>query len=418
MYPAEALGFDLGALNDISRFFKQRYLTPGRLPGVLTLIARQGEVAYFEPQGLMDMERKEPVQQDTIFRIHSMAKPVTSVALMQLQEQGLVSLDDALSKFIPEFEVLQVYKAGRYPNFKTESPARPVTVKDLLTHTAGFTYDFVYQNEIDRAYRRLGLNVAQPTCNLEGFTNKLAEVPLLFSPGSAWNYSVATDVVGRLVEIISAQSLDDYFKTNIFVPLGMKDTAFYVPVKKLDRFASCYQRRIYWGKGFTLYDDAERSLFRQSPQLLGGGGGLVSTAHDYLQFCQMLLNGGELNGFRILKPQTVATMTSNHLPGGRLLTDMNRGSLAEILFNGVGFGLGFAVVVDPEKTGHACSKGEYSWGGFASTAFWIDPVEEMVVIFMTQLVPSTSYPIRRELRNLVYAALKNSDSDRHRQSQG
>ena len=405
MSSAEALGFDAGALREISHFLEQQYLAPGKLPGVLTLIARKGEVAHFEAQGLMDTARKKPLQRDTIFRIYSMTKPVTSVALMQLQERGLVGLDDEVSRFIPEFGNLHVYRGGRYPNFITELPDRPVTIRDLLTHTAGLTYDFAYQNDVDRAYRRLGLNAAAPATDLAGFISKLVNVPLLFSPGSAWNYSVATDVVGRLIEIISGLSLDAYFNQHVFAPLGMKDTAFYVPEGKLDRFASCYQYGPSWGKSYRLYDDVKRSPFRAPPLLLSGGGGLVSTAQDYLQFCQMLLNGGECNGVRLLQPGTVATMTRNHLPEQQQLTDMNRGSLAEILFDGVGFGLGFSVVLEPEATGHACSRGEYSWGGFASTAFWIDPAEDIVVIFMTQLIPSTIYPIRRELRNLVYAAL-------------
>ena len=353
--------------------------------------------------GLMDRERKKPVEWDTVFRIFSMTKPVTSVALMMLFEKGLIQLDDPVYRYIPSFRKLEVYVSGVDGSFETRAPDRSLTIKDLLSHQSGFTYDFLKENEIDAAYSSRGIGSATQK-DLASLIDSLSDLPLLFSPGDRWNYSVSTDVCGHLVELISGQSLDTFFYENIFEPLGMSDTGFYVPAVDIPRFSANY---LYNLNGLPkLLDDPLKSRFINRPSFLSGGGGLVSTAEDYLAFCKMILGGGELNGNRILSRKTIDLMSANHLTGGVDLAEVASGRWSETSYQGMGFGLGFSVVKDPSMTLVPGSVGELAWGGMANTAFWIDPLEDMAVVFMTQLVPSGIYNIRRELRTLVYSAIE------------
>jgi CubicO group peptidase (beta-lactamase class C family) len=403
MSKAKSLGFSPERLQRIDRFLQDKYVGPGRMPGVQFVLARKGEVVHQAVLGNRDVERGTPLTEDTVFRIYSMTKPVTSVALMMLVEEGLIALDDPVAKHIPAWKDLAVFSAGLEPGFLTTAPARPMQVVDLLRHTSGLTYGFQSRTNVDAAYRKLRVEEVYAGHDLEGFIGMLAKLPLEFSPGEAWNYSVATDVLGYLVQKIAGKPLDQLFAERIFEPLTMVDTGFHVREDQRSRFGACYNATPQGG--LKLQDDPQTSPYLAPPPLLSGGGGLVSTAADYLRFANMLLNGGELDGARVLAPKTLRLMTSNHLPGGKDLTELSRSLFSESTNAGVGFGLGFAVVFDPPKTLIPCSVGEFYWGGAASTAFWVDPVEEVTAVFMTQLLPSSSYPIRRELRTLVYGAL-------------
>jgi len=324
-----------------------------------------------------------------------MTKSITSVAVMQLLEKSRFRLDDPVYWYIPEFKNVGVFQAGVYPNFLTSKPERPITIKDLLTHMSGLTYGFMYRTNVDAAYR--SSDTTRPD-NLQKFIESLSELPLEFSPGDKWNYSVSTDVLGHLVEVVSGLKLDEYFKHNIFEPLGMADTDFSCPEEKLNRLASLYE-----------HNPSGEPKLMEVPALdvkfLSGGGGLYSTMSDYYQFASMLLNKGELNGKRILGRKTVEYMTMNHLPDGKDLTEMSESAFSETPYAGVGFGLGFSVMIDPAKSQTLSDVGEFGWGGMASTVFFINPKEDMLVIFLTQLVPSSTYQVRRELRSLVYSAL-------------
>lgn len=394
-------GLDLTRLERIGAHLEKAYLEPGKLPGTVTLVARNQEIVWVNAQGQMDVERGKAMQRDTLFRIYSMTKPITSIALMQLYERGLLLLDDPVHKYIPSFKNLRVYQSGVYPNFITTACTQAMTIKDLLTHMSGLTYGFMQRTNVDAAYRELGLDTGRGL-TLADLVERLSTLPLEFSPGSAWNYSVSTDVLGYLVELISGQSLPEYFAEHIFKPLGMQDTGFYVPEDKKARFASCYQLA---PTGFSLQDDAQHSPFLTRPSFHSGGGGLISTIDDYYCFAQMLANGGEFNGARIIGRKTLSFMRRNHLPAGKDLPEVSVGAFSETPYAGSGFGLGFSVKTDTVKAQALGSEGEYGWGGMAGTTFWVDPVENLLVIFMTQLIPSSSYPVRQELRALTYGAL-------------
>ncbi len=402
-------GLSTERLSQIDRHLTENYIEPGKLAGALTLVARKGEIAHFSAIGQMDAERGKATRDDTIFRIYSMSKPITSVALMSLYEEGRFQLDDPVHKFIPSWENLRVWEGGAHPLWLTRHVDRPMSVRDLMSHQSGLTYGFMMRNSVDAAYRKLGImaresDLGLPDETLADQVEKLSKVPLQFSPGTAWNYSVSTDVCGHLVELISGKRFDEYLQERIFEPLSMVDTGFAVPDEKLDRFGACYAPTP--GGGRFLQDDPEKSAYRHQPKLLSGGGGLVSTAMDYYRFCQMLLNGGQLDDVRILGRKTIGLMTSNHLPGGvDLAAVAPSGQFSEVAFEGTGFGLGFSVLLDPATAQIPGSPGQYAWGGAASTAFWIDPVEEVILIFMTQLLPSGTYPLRRELQVLVNAAI-------------
>ncbi|HEY0648524.1 serine hydrolase domain-containing protein [Phenylobacterium sp.] len=397
-----ANGFSKDRLQRIDRFLQEKYVGPGRMPCAQFLLARDGEVVHQTILGQQDPERGVPLAEDTVFRIYSMTKPITSVALMQLVEEGMIALDDPVSRHIAEWKDLGVFSAGTGP-YLTTPPTRPMQVVDLLRHTSGLTYGFQNRTNVDAAYRKLKLEAMHGEHDLEAMIHMLAKLPLEFSPGEAWNYSVATDVCGYLVQKLTGQPLDQVFQERIFDPLKMVDTGFFVRDDQRPRFAACYDAAP--GGKLKLQDDAQKSPYLAPPALLSGGGGLVGTAADYMRFATMLVNGGKLDGARILAPKTLELMASNHLPGGKDLTELSRSLFSESTNAGVGFGLGFATVFDPPQTLIPCSFGEFYWGGAASTAFWVDPIEQVTAVFMTQLLPSSTYPVRRELRTLAYAAL-------------
>jgi CubicO group peptidase (beta-lactamase class C family) len=398
----ESVGLNSQQLNRVGEHLRGRYVEQGKIPGSLALVARHGKVCYLDVAGQRDIERAEPMTTDTIFRIYSMTKPITSVAIMTLFEKGLLSLTDPVHRYIPSWRNLQVRTGGSLPLFTTEACNRPMTIRDLLMHTAGLTYDFMHQTNIDHAYRKLNVGRPAPGYTLQHMIDDLAQLPLEFSPGSRWNYSLATDVLGYLVEVISGQSLLEYLNETIFEPLGMHDTSFEIAEDKLPRFASCYERNA--AKDLVCSDDGQNSHFA-GRTFYSGGGGLLSTAGDYYRFCQMLINGGTLDGQRVIGSRTLDFMTRNHLPGGADMSEFAKGSFAETIYEGVGFGLGFASKLDAAQNGSPCTEGSYFWGGLASTLFWVDPEEELVVIFMTQLMPSSTFNFRGQLEALIYAAL-------------
>ena len=399
----EEVGLSSSRLARIGDHMK-RYIDAGKIAGALTLVARRGQVAFLEPLGHLEIERRRPVTRDSVWRIYSMTKPITSVGLMMLYEEGRFQLDDPVHRFIPSWRDLRIFVGGNYPTFKTAPVERPMTIRDLLSHTSGLTYGFMERTNVDAAYRKLGVaDQARSGYTLQDMVDTLAELPLEFSPGTRWNYSVATDVVGHLIEVISGQRLDAYLRERILEPLGMRDTSFVLGEEQAARFAANYERQA--DGNLKLIDDPEQSTYRKR-SFFSGGGGLLSTAPDYFRFTAMLQNMGELDRVRLLGRKTVELMTMNHLPGGQELTDLAQaGMFTETAYAGVGFGLGFSVMQSPARAQILGSPGEFAWGGAASTAFWIDPVEDLTVIFMTQLMPSSSYPLRRELRVLTYAAL-------------
>lgn len=377
------------------------YVEDGRLPCAVCLVNRRGRETFFHSVGKSDVENDRNVQRDTVFRIYSMSKPVTSVALMMLYERGKFQLDDPVSKFVPSWKNLRVYESGEGDNVKTRPAKTPMTIKHLLTHTAGLTYGFMSNHPIDVLYRQRGVQ-GGGSHTLEGMIERLSEVPLLYDPGSLWRYSFATDVCGYLVQLFSDCDLDEFVKEEICSPLGLEDTDFHVRGESADRLAACYQHA---SDGFELQDATEGSRYLQRPTFLSGGGGMVSTIDEYQRFAQMLLNKGEFQGVRLLGRKTVEYMASNHLPGNVDLAGMGQPVFSETSFEGIGFGLGFSVVIDPAAASVLDSVGEFAWGGAASTYFWIDPVEHLTVVFMTQLLPSSTWPIRRELKTLVYQSL-------------
>ena len=404
--PAEA-GLDTGRLRRLDEHLA-RYVDDGRLPGWLVTVSRRGRVAHVSSYGSRDAEKGLPVESDTLWRIYSMSKPVTSVAAMMLYEEGAFELTDPVSKFIPSFAAARVYTGGSDQRPVTVPATEPVRIWHLLTHTAGLTYGFHRVHPCDAMYRAAGFDLSLPPgVSLAAACDTWAGIPLLFQPGAEWNYSVATDVLGRVVEVASGLPLDEFFARRIFDPLGMTETAFYAPPDQLSRLAALYA---LGPGGKAVRFDALGEEGRKPPPFPSGGGGLVSTAADYHRFTQMLLPradspGGELDGMRLLSPRTVAYMGRNHLPGGLDLEKFGRPLDPRTPFGGVGFGLGFAVVIDPAPGKVVRSAGELSWGGMASTAFWIDPAEDLTVSFFTQLVPSSAYPIRPQLRQLVYQAV-------------
>ena len=402
-YSQPKSSFAADRLARIEPFIKERYLDTGLLPNAQLLVAHRGEIAHFSSQGSA-REGGQAIDQGSLFRIASMTKPVTSIAFMMLLEEGKVALDTPVHRVLPEFRKLGDYNGGGggVP-FAVKPLDRPMLMVDLLRHTAGLTYGFQNRSNIDAAMRAGKFENWHGNFDLDSFVAALSELPLEFSPGEAWNYSVATDVLGAVVQRVSGLSLDAFFAERIFGPLGMDDTCFAVPAAKTDRLTDCYT--FVPGKGRVMYDRGAESAWSRQPKFLSGGGGLVSTALDYHRFCKMLLNGGELDGVRIVSRKTLELMASNHLPGGGDLAGMSRSLFSEAANAGTGFGLGFAVNLDPVRSMVPGSIGEFYWGGMFSTAFFIDPVEQVTMVFMTQLSPSSVYPIRRELKTLIYAAL-------------
>jgi CubicO group peptidase (beta-lactamase class C family) len=400
--PAE-VGLDAARLRRIDEHFAG-YVDDGRLPGWLVLVSRRGRIAHLSTYGQRDIEAGLPMQPDTLFRIYSMTKPVTSVAAMMLYEQGAFELTDPISRFLPEFADMRVFVKGTAAKPITVPATEPIRIWHLLTHTTGLTYGFHHTNPVDAMYRAAGFEYAASAGrDLAASCAVWATLPLLFEPGTEWNYSISTDVLGRLVEVVGGKPLDDFFAERIFQPLAMTDTGFWVDGAHAGRLAALYTPHPGTGRAMRL--DAYGNIALRRPESLSGGDGLVSSAGDYHRFARMLACGGELDGVRLLGPRTVRYMIRNHLPGGADLETFGRPVFAEARFEGVGFGLGFAVVQDPVAYRTLTSVGEFAWGGLASTAFWVDPVEDVVVLFLTQLAPSSTYPIRTQLRQLVNQAL-------------
>ncbi len=396
----EQVGLSAARLARISGWMRG-WVDSGKLPGMTVCVMRKGQLAFAETYGKADVERNRPMRPDTIVRIYSMTKPLTSTAIMMLYEEGRFQLDDPISRFIPAFKNPRVYAGGSRGKLDSMPAEREITFRDLLTHTSGLTYGFMESTPVDAVYRDQKIDFGTATASLADVVERLAAVPLIAQPGKAWNYSVATDVLGYLVQVISGQPFDVFLREKVLKPLGMLDTDFVVAKDKQERFATCYMP----GKDgrLAVMDDPTKSNYLAPRNGYSGGGGLAGTAGDYLRFCKFMLNKGELDGVRLLGRKTVELMTSNHLPGD--MADMGMPRFSESPYYGIGFGLGFSVMIDPAKAQILGSAGEYAWGGAASTAFWCDPQEDMAVVLLTQLYPSSTYPIRRDLRVLTYQAI-------------
>lgn len=380
----------------------QSYVDDKKVPGAICMVARDGKVVHHTIHGNMDDEANKPMANDTIFRIYSMTKPIASVALMMLYEEGRFQLDDPASQFIPELGDLKVFDGGTADDYQVRDPARVMTVRDLLMHCSGLIGGNP-ETPVGELYIKAELRGGDGT--LASMVKRLGELPLYCDPGSEWNYGISTDLVGYLCEVISGQPFDQYLQERIFDPLDMTDSGFQVPEDQLDRFAACYRRGREDEASYVLSDPPAESIYLKPRTYFSGAGGLVSTAHDYMNFCKMLSNGGELEGERIIGSRTLEYMASNHLPDNCDLAAMGQPRFTETTMDGIGFGLGFAVLLDPTVSQVIGTPGEYYWGGAASTAFFISPDEELALLFLTQLLPSGTYPFRRQLRAAVYGAI-------------
>ncbi|MEO8927506.1 MAG: serine hydrolase domain-containing protein [Caulobacteraceae bacterium] len=402
-------GLSTARLERITQHLERHYIAPGKIAGCQVAVARHGHLAYLRSFGQMDREAGKAMADDAIFRIYSMTKPITSVALMTLYERGYFQLNDPVSRFFPAWKDQRVWVSGEGEAMVTQAPVRPVSMRDMLCHTGGLTYGSVLTAlgapdmglAVDKVYATLRIRRDQGE-TLMGFMDKLAQVPLLYQPGDRWMYSLSTDVCGALVEKIAGQRFDKYLQDTLFDPLGMKDTAFIVAPEKVDRFCANYRRDA--DKSLRLLEAPETSEYLSQPSFFAGGSGLTSTTADYLRFCEMLRRGGELEGARILGPRTVALMHRNHLKGGQDLAAMAVGGFSETADAGVGFGLGFATTLDEVATG-GLGGGDYYWGGAASTMFSIDPIEDLTLVFMTQFMPSGTFNFRGQLKSIVYSSI-------------
>ena len=398
-------GFSQAKLARIDRHLIENYIAPGKIAGCQVMVARRGTAAYFKSFGDMDRERARPVQEDTIFRIYSMTKPITSIALMTLYEEGRFQLNDPVHRFLPAWRDHEVWVRGEGADMVTRPPASPMTMRHVLSHTSGLTYGALLDADphpVNGVYQELGVRRSDGE-TMTSFAEKLSRVPLRFDPGTRWLYSLATDVCGCLVEVISGQKFEDFLQQRIFEPLGMTDTAFWVPESKINRFAANYQRAA--DKSLHLIDDPLTSSYLTAPSFPSGGGGLVSTTTDYAKFCDMLRLRGSANGVEIIGSRTLALMTKNHILNSADLRQTAIGSFSETAYEGVGFGLGFATTLDEISSGNI-GAGDYYWGGAASTIFWVDPVEDLYAVFMTQLMPSATFNFRGQLKNIIYGAIR------------
>ncbi len=398
MVAPEAVGFSSDRLSNINGKL-QDYVDRGKVAGFVTLVARGSEVAHFEACGYRDAENRRPMERDTIFRIYSMTKPITSIALMQLYERGKFQLPQPVSRYIPAFGKTKVLSGVGFLGQQLAPQDPPMTIHHLLTHTAGLSYGFFLDTPIDEMYRNSIFR--SETATLEEKTTGMAELPLRFQPGSAWNYSIATDVCGYLVQALADMPFEDYLEEKIFQPLGMVDTAFHVAEHNLGRFAKLYQHLPQEG-GFREYKGAPNIPFHdytKPAKAPSGGGGLVSTTADYWRFANMLLNEGEANDARVIGRKTLEFMTRNHIA-----PDLLPLAIGPIPIPGRGFGLGFDVVMDAAQTGVLNSDGNYGWSGAAATNFWVDPQEQLLGIIMTQLMDNM-LPFQQDFRALTYQAL-------------
>ncbi|MBC09084.1 MAG: serine hydrolase [Gammaproteobacteria bacterium] len=395
-------GFCDHRLERISEHLEQNYINTGKIPGCQVLIGRRGHVAYFRSFGFADKEREVAVRDDTIFRIYSMTKPITSIALMMLFEEGRLQLTDPVHKFIPSWKNQRVWVKGEGKSMELRSPSEPVSIAHLLSHTSGLTYGeslFPSDHPVDKLYG----SIREDKKSLAAFVDELAQIPLRFDPGTRWCYSLSTDVCGALVEIISGQTFSEFLSERIFIPLEMFDTAFTISDEKVPRLAANYERDE--NKNLVLIDDPVKSIYANTGRLQSGGGGLLSTTADYSKFCEMLLGGGKYLGCRIIGDRTLKMMSQNHLPKNADLASVAMGSFSETAYEGVGFGLGFAQTLS-EVRAQNLGAGDFYWGGMASTIFWVDPKESMFCVFMTQLVPSRTFNFRGQLKALVYSSIE------------
>jgi CubicO group peptidase (beta-lactamase class C family) len=400
--PSE-VGFDPTRLARIETHFS-KYVESGKLPGVHIAVTRGGKLAYETKIGHADVEAQKPIADDTIYRIYSMTKPICAVAAMMLWEEGLFELHDQVKWFIPSFANQKVFRSGTLTAPRFEPVSEPMEMWHLFSHTAGMTYGFVYANPVDQMYRNAGFEWGTPQGkNLEEVIDILAELPLMFQPGAEWAYSMSIDVLGRVVEVLSGMTLGEFMKKRIFEPLGMNDTGFFCPEDQAHRLAALYVPNPADKKALRADGMGAGALNKPVAEL--GGGGLVSTMADYVKFAEMLRGGGELNGVRILGPRTVELMGSNMLPNNADLTAYGRPLFSETTFDGVGFGLGMSVTLDAAAAKVPGTPGDYGWGGAASTNFTVDPLEDMTYTIMTQLLPSSTWPIRSQLKQLVHQAL-------------
>lgn len=405
---SKEVGFSAHRLKRIDKVF-QNYVDQNKLAGAVVIIARHGMVAYCERFGMMDLEASKSMKIDTIFRIYSMTKPITSVALLMQYEQGLFQLNDPVSKYIPEFADIEVFAGGSEQEYDTNELDREITIWHLLTHTAGLGYGFAEDSPVESMYRKKAFSgppVYTLQVPLHDMIQSLTKLPLIYQPGTAWRYSNATDVLGYLIEVISDMPLDTFFQSEIFDPLGMEDTGFYVPKDKLDRFAAMYGPAK--NSGIELLDAPLTSPYSKPTPCLSGGMGLVSTAPDYMRFAQMLLNDGEMDGTRLLGRKTIELMRSNQLPDDLIPIHVSSHTL-----HGCGFGLGFRVCVDVTQASRLGTIGEFGWGGYASTSFFVDPKEKLIGLLLTQLAPSRYYPVRNQMKTLTYQALVDNKSQLH-----
>lgn len=395
----EEVGFSSERLRRVNAWM-EGYVSGGKLAGAITMLSRAGETFHFQPYGVLNIDHCAPIQHDTIFRIYSMTKPITSVATMMLYEEGHFSLDDPVGKFIPALARMKVYDGLGENGMRLIEQERPITIRHLLTHTAGLSYGFHQDSPVEDMYR--AADITDPDSDLAEMADKLGKLPLVSQPGAKWRYSNATDVLGYLVEVVSGMPFDEFLRDRIIAPLGMQDTAFYLTEDKLDRLASVYAPAQNGG-GIAPLDNPLINRVQRPHTLFSGGGGLVSTASDYMRFCRMLLNGGALDGARLLAPKTVEMMRSDHLADDLKPFAVRKSTAGDT--KGCGFGLGFRVVTDIAQHGIIGSNGIYSWGGAASTVFWIDPAEDLIAILLTQFMPSSYYPIRREFQVATYQAM-------------
>ena len=395
------VGLDVKALDRLDQHFAH-YVDEGRLPGFLVAVSRGGRVAHLTTHGRRDVAAGLPVEADTLYRIYSMTKPVASVAALLLVEEGRLSLDDPVALHIPAFADPQVYVSGSGAGTRTRPADGPIRIRHLLTHTAGLTFAFYHSHPVDALYREAGLESAVvPGSTLAETVDVYASLPLQFEPGTQWNYSVATNVLGRVIEVVSGQPLDTFFAERIFGPLGMTDAGFCVTPEQAGRLAE-------------LYGDADGGgiepipglPLRGRPRFLSGSGGMVASAHDVHRFTELLRRRGELDGVRLLAPETVDLMTRNHLPGGADLRGFGSHPAHDEPGNdGVGFGLGVSVVIDPDRTKAPAGLGTYGWSGVATTTFWVDPGRDLSVQFLTQVRPKRAHTIHPDLKRLVHEAV-------------
>ena len=402
--PAE-LGLDPERLNRITAHFDRTYVDTSKLAGWVAVVARGGEVAWVGTGGSRDKEAGTPMTADSLFRIYSMTKPITSVAAMRLFEEGRFNLTDEIAPLLGCFEDPRIFTGGTVEAPSTRAATEPIRIWHLLTHTAGLTYGFQYQNEVDALYRQAGYDFGSPRgADNEQACRDWSTLPILFEPGTRWNYSVATDVLGRVIEVLTGEPLDVALRRLVLDPLGMDETDFLAPPERAERLAALYIPDA--AHGMVAYPVPEMGAAAlRKPALLSGGGGLVSTPHDYHRFTHMLRNGGELDGVRVLGSRTLDYMTTNHLPGGVDLMAVTDDIFSETSSIGVGFGLGFATVLDSTGSKMMTTEGSFYWGGAASTLFWVDPIEDLEVSFFTQMLPSSTFELRAELSTLVYQSV-------------